>query len=914
MFGAHHPETAPRLIVVDDLVRNGGAGFVSTCFGPREFARLALAHTADELLVAVRPTVLRALLPTIGPSVVVLPDDAETFAALDTLTGSVGEAAVVLVHNRFATPPADGQLPDAIDAATRGRFDQDIFALRADDQRADDFLHDWANLLVPSPHIPTKRLDPVTYPWLDALAERDGVVTMTDPTFPLSVRNADETERQLSPALVRWPGFDQKAPWILSAETGTLPRVRPSNSPTLANLAAKRAAALDGKQIDGVPAFARLPDGTVVDAVIRRAYADGLRRFTAGNDAEPPNPFAGDSTESFLAWLADEDSAGRSRYAVAFRQGHPELAASLATDDDLRRWLIDLGAKAGIPRTLRPVDRASTRASADELTSGLEVRGYLHAAFGMGEAARSLIDAGRTAGFDVVANADRSSVYDDHTLTEPDDASVTPATLVLVRNADALLSDPADAIAARRAGRNVVGYWFWEVATFPDRLRPAFALVDEIWCATPFVANALRAHIDAPPVYELPYPIAGPTDPVTSANEAVAFAHAQSITDDRFVVSFSFDFASVADRKNPWGAVEAYRRAFPEPNAARADGRTPLLVLKAIGGDRHPIDVDRLRHSIGDRPDVLVIDGHLSAEIHRGLFARTDAYLSLHRGEGLGLTIAEAMAAGAPVICTDYAGPLSFVTADTAFLVPYTLVEIPPSTAVYAGCGQWAEPDIDAAANLLQTIADDHALAHEQAARATAHLARLHGERRTELTHFLRERVVLVDLPTPPEPEAPMTEPTTPLAAPATPAGLGPVVLPGAGAPARPTGSGVLGAVGDRVRTVVEPMLASQAAFEQARIVALVDAVQQTRQAVLDLEVNARAERQTLTEAIGGVATHTANLQSNHEHLYATVTELSTQTRLLNDSHLDVHAAIARIDARLDDLTRQLQAVLNRHP
>ena len=140
------------------------------------------------------------------------------------------------------------------------------------------------------------------------------------------------------------------------------------------------------------------------------------------------------------------------------------------------------------------------------------------------------------------------------------------------------------------------------------------------------------------------------------------------------------------------------------------------------------------------------------------------------------------------------------------------------------------------------------------------------------------------------------------------------MVLPGAVPTEGPAGSGVLRAVTDRVRSTVEPMIAAQAAFEQARIIALVDAVQQTRQAVADIETNARAERQTLTHAIGGVETHTSNLQSNHDSLYASVTELSTQVRTLSDSHLDLHTAIGRIDDRLDALTADLRSLLDRLP
>ena len=77
----------------------------------------------------------------------------------------------------------------------------------------------------------------------------------------------------------------------------------------------------------------------------------------------------------------------------------------------------------------------------------------------------------------------------------------------------------------------------------------------------------------------------------------------------------------------------------------------------------------------------------------------------------------------------------------------------------------------------------------------------------------------------------------------------------------------------DRVRSTVEPMIAAQAAFEQARVVALVDAVQQTRQAVLDIEAHASAERESLTAAIVGVGNHVSNLQGNHDALYEAVSD-----------------------------------------
>ena len=924
MLARQHPEALVRTMVVDDLIDDDGARFIGSLFAPREFARLAMLHEGPALVASVRPVVLRALADQGAGSIIVLPDDAEVFQRLDSMVEHVAsDGAIVVLQNRFGPPPADGQLPDSVDAALRGRHDQDLLALRCGDVRTAEFLDAWCACLRRSPHIPVSRLDPMTYPWLDSLSERRGVVSIVDASMPLSVRNADESARAGTPTLVRWPAFNPETPWILSAETGTLPRVRPSSAPRLASLARDRASQLTGAPDDGrVGAFEQLPDGHVVDAVIRRAYANAVVRFESGNADEPPNPFAGDDTARFFHWLASPGDHGPAPFVEAFREVHDELHDALPTNEDLIAWLSDRGAVAGIA----PVFRARKRQPASvmrELGPGIEISGYLGAAFGMGEAARALVAGARNAGIAHSTIVDPRSTYhrDDSEADAPDPhepTDATPSTLVVVRNADALLADPTDVIAARADGQRVVGYWFWEVATFPDRLRPALELVDEIWVATEFVADALRP-VTSLPVRLLPYVLPTPMEASERTRLRDTFARAHTIEDDRFVVSFSFDYDSVADRKNPWGVVEAYRMAFPKEGEPLEDGRVPLLILKAIGAQRHPTDHDRLLYATGDRGDVRLIEEHLDSELQRGLFARSDAYVSLHRGEGLGLTLAEAMAAGCPVVCTGYGGNLSFCTENTVLFVPFELIDIPPATPVYAGCGSWANPSIQAAAAHLRSLVDQPSLAATMVHHAATHLRNLHVERMAALTTFLTERAAYGDRHQQEEDvmsnasnEVGEVPPFAP--SPASHPGLGPVVLPGASAVARPGGSGMREAVADRVRSTVEPMLVAQAAFEQTRVVALVDAVQQTRQAVLDIEANARAERETLTEAITGASDHTANLQANHDSLYASVTELSTQVRTLTDSHLDLHGAISRIDSRMDAITADLRVLLDRLP
>jgi glycosyltransferase involved in cell wall biosynthesis len=135
----------------------------------------------------------------------------------------------------------------------------------------------------------------------------------------------------------------------------------------------------------------------------------------------------------------------------------------------------------------------------------------------------------------------------------------------------------------------------------------------------------------------------------------------------------------------------------------------------------------RLRVAAGDRPDIEVRDGHETDARQRALMGTCDCYVSLHRAEGYGLTVAEAMAAARPVIATAYSGNLEFMTEDTAFFVPYELTDIPYGCAPYPPGTPWAEPDLDAAAEAMRRVASDHALARSTGMRAYEHMRNHHG-------------------------------------------------------------------------------------------------------------------------------------------------------------------------------------------
>src|SRR5262249_53817106 len=147
-------------------------------------------------------------------------------------------------------------------------------------------------------------------------------------------------------------------------------------------------------------------------------------------------------------------------------------------------------------------------------------------------------------------------------------------------------------------------------------------------------------------------------------------------------------------------------------------GEGPRLVLKAMNGSFRPEAADAVRSAIGDRPDITLLDSHLPATEYGALLNRADCYVSLHRAEGFGLTIAESMALGKPAIATGYSGNLDFMTTANSYLVDYTLSEVGPDAEHYPANGTWAEPDLDHAAELMRRVFSERHEARRRGQRA----------------------------------------------------------------------------------------------------------------------------------------------------------------------------------------------------
>ena len=313
----------------------------------------------------------------------------------------------------------------------------------------------------------------------------------------------------------------------------------------------------------------------------------------------------------------------------------------------------------------------------------------------------------------------------DHPFDERAGEAVYPAN-ILCLNAEHLLQfvqgDGRDLLR----GRYSTGVWFWETDRLPRQLRPALDFVDEVWVASDFVREAIAAETPKP-VLTLPLPVLVPAPPAISRAE-LGWPEAAT------VFLFVFDFFSTLERKNPLGLIEAFKRAFPEPEPSGA-----LLYVKSINGDRARDELARVRAEVEGRPDIVLSDGYIEHDRLTALTALCDCYVSLHRSEGFGLTIAEAMAYGKPAIATGYSGNLAFMDGDCSYLVPYSLTSLAQAVGPYPAGTVWADPDLDEAARVLREVVE-----HPERARDRGQRGREAVERRQSLERaasFLAERV-----------------------------------------------------------------------------------------------------------------------------------------------------------------------------
>lgn len=265
------------------------------------------------------------------------------------------------------------------------------------------------------------------------------------------------------------------------------------------------------------------------------------------------------------------------------------------------------------------------------------------------------------------------------------------------------------------AGRYNIGYWAWELSQFPDAWQGAFRDLDEIWAPSRFIQQAVADKAPCPVVW---MPLA--VEPVSSTLLARAYF---SLPEDRFLLLFFFDFRSFIQRKNPWAALRAFSAAFQN------DALAPVsLVIKMNGMDACPKDYRAFLDSDAVRdPRVILLDRVMNDQEIKELVRLCDGFLSLHRSEGFGRGLAEAMYFGKPVIATGYSGNLDFMNPANSCLVDCTLIPVGVDEYPYGAGQRWAEPDVEQAAWYLRRLVADSAYATRIGQQAASYIQTYHS-------------------------------------------------------------------------------------------------------------------------------------------------------------------------------------------
>jgi glycosyltransferase involved in cell wall biosynthesis len=328
--------------------------------------------------------------------------------------------------------------------------------------------------------------------------------------------------------------------------------------------------------------------------------------------------------------------------------------------------------------------------------SGANVFGYLRGQFGLAESARSYARALLGAGYPLALvdiDLDLQHGLDDSTLDRSIGEAAPYDTNIIFVNPDYLRQAMEAVGPARLQGRYTFACWFWELPRIPQEWLWALDVVDEILVASEFVAQAFRKVTDKP-ILLVPLPLSESGD---SGATRADFA----LPADKFIFLTSFDFHSSIHRKNPYAAIEAFRKAFPSD---RDDVR---LLVKTSNGNLYPDQLHGLLALSLQDPRILLRDQIIDQSHMRALQRCSDAYISLHRAEGFGLGLAECMRLGKPVVGTAWSGNMDFMSSDNSCLVDYSLVPVMEGQYTHGASMSWAQADTDHAAAYLRRLVED---------------------------------------------------------------------------------------------------------------------------------------------------------------------------------------------------------------
>ncbi len=738
-FAAAYPDGTCVVLILDEYKQNATSAdselFESLTLadlGQPFFVEMAGYYDVLEFSTSVKPWLLEWMLDRYGNSgpIAYFDPDILITSTMPELEMALHDGTIALIPHLTDALPEDGMSPTEQHILLAGIYNLGFIGLR-DHPETRRFLDFWKqrvrwNCINDQPSgffVDQRYVDfvPGLFDGVQILRHRGyNVAYWNMSTRPFTLDEAGLLVSDVPVRFIHFSGYNPNRRDVISAHQD---RILMGNDSNLAPIFHNYADALIEH---GYLEFRNIPygfdttySGAALTPMLRSVYKDYLAHHNGSGSV-----FTHQGEITFRAYLEhpDQGDADLSQAEALVAEDRPDLVGDANSVLVIRERL----RAAGAVRTALggflvdpPVADSPVRQSAVSidkpwnLSDGVNVVGYLNATVGVGEVARRLIGAMDDLSIPVWPVPLTLEVTGRRVpFLSPSGSGDLPFghTLVCV-NADAIAS-VADNLSSRRFhDKYISAVWWWEVDTFPDYFIDAFRYVDQVLVGSVFIRDALRL-ISPIPVHHLPIPIwVGETRRV----ERSVFG--KRVGNDDFVYYFSFDYFSVFERKNPLAVIDAYTRAFEEKDGAH-------LVIKSINHEHFREQRGLLARAIGTRSDITVIEQAVSVEDRDRMVARCDCYVSLHRSEGLGMTIAEAMYLGKPVIATGYSGNLDFMNAENSCLVDYKLIPVGGGCAPYPTSAVWADPDVEQASEFMRFVFDHRAESSALGARGAQSIRR----------------------------------------------------------------------------------------------------------------------------------------------------------------------------------------------
>jgi glycosyltransferase involved in cell wall biosynthesis len=263
-----------------------------------------------------------------------------------------------------------------------------------------------------------------------------------------------------------------------------------------------------------------------------------------------------------------------------------------------------------------------------------------------------------------------------------------------------------------------IAYSYWELSKYPKEWNEQNKYLQEIWAPSAFIKEVIEKDTDLPVIHM--------TIPVDFKMPVGYTRTGFNLPEDSFLFLFTFDFSSFITRKNPEAVIQAFTMAFP---VEKRDKVSLVIKINRIKSkEEHTLQVQELIAKVAYDNRILIIDEILDRSSILGLINECDCYVSLHRAEGFGLGMAEAMKMGKVVIATDYSGNRDFMNSENSCPVKYKLIEIKKEEYSHVEDGAlWAEPDVEHAGYFMKKVYEDPAFTSKIGKAARAYIDTYHN-------------------------------------------------------------------------------------------------------------------------------------------------------------------------------------------